>query len=525
MKQGWHCWQRPVGAALAALVMVLPRVAAAQAFSGDLLDAVRLTLHHDAALAVSRQQIVASEGLLLSARAPFDTLWNVGISQQRTYTPQPSSSVGGVDLLARQTGYKAGFSRRLESGIVINPVLSVDRIRDDGLNSTAPSTGNVAINFVFPLLKGRGTEVNTAPVTSAALALDAARYGYRHTLSLSVVRTVTAYWDVVAARQTLELARLAESRAGQLLANARKLAKADEIPTADLLKYEVRRVAQESDRLRVEQQVIQAVQALAQAINVPIEALNAPPLGFDPFPLAQAARLTLLENETALARLLASSAERRLDLRAAEQRLHSARTLADAAQRNSGTQLDLALSVGYNGIAEGRSAATALRALGYPARGPNVALTLNYTLPTKDFEGRGLILQREAAAEQARIELDALRLRVAGDMRTQLESLRAAIRQLDKASLQQRLQTTIYDNEKRSYQAGLSSLLELFTTESQLTTYQTEWVQAQRNFAQALILFRHQTASLLQGDQDGLSLQAATLTALPDAAPLTDISR
>ena len=495
--------------------MVLPHIAAAQAFSGGLQDAVLLTLRNGAVVGASRQQVAASEGLLLSARTPFDTLWTAGVSQQQTYTPLSAGS-GAADTLNHQTVYKAGFSRQLESGIVVSPALSVDRIQDDSYNSTSASRANVAITVTVPLLKGRGTEIVMAPVTSAALALDAARDSYRHAMALSVTQTGTAYWDLVAARQMLDLTRLAEARVNDLLVNARKLARADEIPRADLLKYEVRQVTHAMERVRAAQLVVQATQALAQAMNAPIGDIDALPHGLDPFPQAGDAKLALLDNQDALARLLAGSMERRLDLRAAERRLRAARALADAAGRDSATQLDLGLSVGYNGRADGRSAGTALSALGYPARGPNVALTLHYTLPAGGYQRRGAILQREAAAEQARVEFDALHLRVAGDVRTQLDALRAAIVQLDAANRQQRLQSRIYDNEKRSYQAGLSSLLELFTTESQLSGYQTEWVQAQRHFAQALILFRYQTASLLPGDRDGDSLRAITLTTLPD---------
>jgi outer membrane protein TolC len=159
--------------------------------------------------------------------------------------------------------------------------------------------------------------------------------------------------------------------------------------------------------------------------------------------------------------------------------------------------------------------------VGHSAHGANVGVTLNYTLPSGDFERQGLILQREAAAEQAQTNLDALRLRARSDAVTQLEALRSAIAQLDKTSAQRRLQTTIFENEKRSYRAGLSTLLDLFTTESQLTAYQTGWVQAQRNFAQALVLFRFQTASLLLPGKESNSLlddsplQAESLTTLP----------
>jgi outer membrane protein len=509
----------PLKASLLALALVLPCWAGAQVFSGSLLDAVTLTLRQDASIASGRLQVAASRGQLLSARAPFDTLWTAGMSQQQSFTPLPAS--GGAVLDSSQLTYQTGVSQRLASGVVINPTVSVSRLHDDVSNYTAPSTGNVALNVVVPLRKGAGSDVVTAPVTAAGWSLQASRNSYRHIQAQAVVRTANAYWNLVAARQSLELASLAESRAGELLANARKLARADEIPRADLLKYEVRRVAQESDRLSAALQLSQALQALSQAVNAPIESLAATPHGLDAFPKAEDARLALLDDPAAVAQLLAGSAERRADIRAAEQSLRAANTLADAARRNSGTQLDLGFSVGYSGMTEGRAGVSTLGALGQPARGANVGLTLSFTLPSGDFERRGLILQRDAAAGQAQTDLDALRLRAGSDARAQLDALRAAIAQLDKANTQRRLQTTIFENERRSYQAGLSTLLDLFTTESQLTAYQTGWVQAQRNFAQALVLFRFQTASLLARGTDELDgpesqlLQAGSLTTLP----------
>ncbi|NML85211.1 TolC family protein [Polaromonas sp.] len=514
---------RPSIPTLAALALgwafISPHSVCAQVFSGSLADAVQLTLHQEPSVSISRQQIAASQGQLLSARAPFDRLWNAGVSQQQSYTPIPAS--GGAALASRQLGYSAGVSQLLESGVVLNPTVSVNRIRDDAANSTAPSTSNVAFNVVIPLRKGAGRSVTTAPVTAAALSLEASRSSYLHTQAQAVARTVTAYWDVVAGHQSLDLALQAEARAGELLADARKLARADEIPNADLLKYEVRREAQESDRLRSALQLRQALQVLSQAMNTPIEALEAAPRGLDAFPRAEDAQLGLLDDPAAVARFLASGADRRNDIRAAEQRLRAANTLAEAARSNSATQLDLGLSVGYSGMTEGRAGAATLLALGQPARGANIGLTLNYTLPGGDFERRGLILQREAAAGQAQTDFEFLRLRVRGDMQTQLDALRAAIAQLDKANTQRRLQTAVYENEKRSYRAGFSTLLDLFTTESQLTAYQTGWVQAQRDFARALVLFRFQTASLLSfglGGADRVEenlLQAGSLTTLP----------
>ena len=487
------------------------------------MDAVLLTLQSSDGVAASKQQVAASEGALLSTRAPFDTVWTAGASQQQSVRPQIAAA-GGGDFVSRQSGYSAGVSRRLESGTVVNPAITINRTRDDASNATAPSYSNVALNFVIPLLKGGGKQVNTAPTAAAALGVDAARDSYRHALSASVSRTVATYWDWVAARQALELADQARQRTAESLEIAKKLAAADEIPKADLLKYDVRRVVQEAVQERSAQQVRTAALALAQAMNVPLTAVTTPKpaSSVDTFPQAQSARLALLGDNAALTQLVASSAEQRYDLRAAEHRLRAAQQLAQAASTDSSKQLDLNVSVGYTGLAEGRSALGAFSALGYPGRGANIGVTLNYTVPAGNLDKQGLVAQRGAAAELARIELDTLRLRIAGDVTTQLDALRTAVGQLEKAREQRRLQSIIYENEKRAYQASLSTLLELFTVESQLNAYQTEWVDAQRNFAQALVLFRFQTGRLLPGSASSGSIRGISLTALPEPFELVD---
>jgi outer membrane protein TolC len=504
-------WHAPL---LAVLALALVPAARAQSYSGHLLDAVRIAARHDPGVAASRQQVRAGEGALLEARAPFDTQWSAEVSRQRSYLP-----VLGIDnaVPTQQLTYKAGASRKLASGMVLQPALSLDHVRDDALQANGPATGTAALTLVVPLLKGAGAEVNLAPVVAAGENLQAAGAGYRHSLALAVARTVAAYWDRVAAGRVLELAQLAESRARGLLANARRLADADEIPRADLLKYEARRTAQESARMAAEQQLLQATQGLAQAMNVPLGEVAAAG-ALDDFPPAQGAHLERLLQPAALQRLVDDTLARRQDVQAAQRRLRAARTLAEATRHDRGTQLDLALSVGYTGLAHAGSSAGAWNALGRPAPGPNVGVTLTYVLPAGDRARRGLLMQREAAEEQARVELDALRLRIEGEVRTQLAALRSAAAQLAQAQRQRDLQTTIYEHERLGYQAGLSTLLDLFTAESQLTASQSEWVQAQRDFAQALVLFRYHAALLPHSDAELARLDADTLTSLPAAA-------
>lgn len=496
--------------------LLAPAASLAQGFSGRLLDAVKLTLEHESSLAAARQKIISDEGALLSARAPFDPVWNAGVTSQRNFTPLNTAS-GGGSIEQSQTVYQAGLSQRLESGVVINPTLNVTRLRDTGVNRIPQSSSNLALKLVIPLLRGRGTRVNLAGVSAAELSLQAARLDYRHTLSASILRTTSAYWDLVAARHSVVLARVALDRASASQSNARRLADAGEIPRADLLKYRAQQLSQVTRLVSAEQQVVQAGLALAKAMNLPSGQLAADTVELQEFPTLEELGPSLAGRLQALLPLIGQ--DLRADVRAARERARAAQVLADGLQRDSAQQLDLTFSVGYNGLREGQSALGSVGALGPWGRGPNVSLSLNYTLPVSNQDRRGLISQREAAAEQARLSYEAMQLSAQGEAHEQLQALSAAVAALQTAREQKALQTSVYENERKAYQAGLSTLLDLFTAETQLTSTETDLVLASRNLAQALVRFRFQIVRLVPEDVDSFTLDTRTLLTLPEHAP------
>lgn len=493
----------------------------ADGFHGSLLEAVFITLQNEQSIAASQQQIIGAEGQVLTGHSVFETTINTSISQNQTYTPFPIATTAAIgssvpDIKSRQTSYSLGVSQKQSYGLIINPVLSVIRIEDNYINQASPSSGNATINFTLPLLKGWGSAVNTAPEESAKFAREAATYNYSHTLTASITKTVSSYWDYLGAKKSLDVAKIAEARAETLLSDARKLAQGDEIPASDIIKYEAKLAGQVSVRIAAEQRLKAARGALFNAMNITDGLEESTTLKNDDFPEPEQANLGLLTDTENLTRLIDNAKKRRFDVVAAEYNLQAAETLATAAQIDNKSRLDLTVSVGYNGLINGKSATQSYLALSNPASGANAAATLNYAIPVTNSANRGQVLQTSAAARQAQIELEALNNSVTTDARVQLNNLLTAVAQLEQTRKQLGLQTTVYENEKRKYYAGMSTVIDLFTNESQLTSYQINMVDARRNFAQALILFRFSTGTLLTHDQDGQSINKAQLTTLPN---------
>lgn len=504
---------RALGALAAGLMLAWPFSALAQVFQGRLLEAVLLTLQHEPNVAAASRQIAYTEGQLQAARGEFDTVLDAGAGIGQTRVPLAAAlqSPGRTQANASTAGYSIGSTTRLRSGITVAPVLRVDRLRDNQGAASAPASSQVALNVVLPMLRGRGVETNTAAERAARENLQAAEFAYRHTVAARIAGSVNAYWDYLAALRALDIRIQSEARSLLLLDDARRLARGDEIPQADVLQNEAQLARDRGFRLVAEQAVVEARSALAIAMGMPAADPMQLALPADDFPDLQPAQLAQLQAMPPVA-----PPAGRFDLLASHRRLAAAGILFDAVRRDPGSQLDLTVSVGYSGLVENRPALAAMEALGRPASGFNASIGLVYVLPVQGNTQAGQLRQRAALADQARIELEALLLSVKAAIAVQRANLSSAVLQLDQQRQQVVLQTQVFANERKKYRLGLATVLDLLTVETRLTSDELAVIDIRRRLAQALVNYRFETGTLLGAGGDVQRIDMQSLTTLPE---------
>ena len=490
-----------------------PGAVLADAFRGRLMETVLLTLQHEPNIAVANRQIALSEGQLQTVRGEFDTVLDAGVSSAQSRTPlvEALQAPGRTQIDGRTTSYTVGASTRLRSGVTVTPALRVDHARDNASAITGPATSQLALIFTLPLQRGRGVEVNTAAERAAQETLQSADFAYRHTVAARISRSVSAYWDYLAALRSLDIRVESERRSLLLLDDARRLAKGDEIPQADVLQNEAQLASDRGFRLAAEQAVVEARSALALAMGVPDTDVARLAVPLDDFPELAPSAATRLQ---AMAPVAAPAG--RFDLLALQHRLLAAEILYDGVRRDPVSQLDLTVSVGYNGLVENRSALAAVEALRRPASGFNASVGVVYVLPVQGNTQRGQVRQRAALAEQARIELEALLQSVRAGIAVQRANLSSAVLQLEQQQLQVRLQAQVFANERKKYRLNQSTVLDLLTVETRLTTDELAVIDARRRVAQALVGYRYETGTLLNAEGDVQNLTLQTLTTLPE---------
>lgn len=495
------------------LALAWADAACAQAFQGRLIEAVLLTLQHEPNIAAANRQIALSQGQLQSVQGEFDTVLDAGVATGHTRTPLIAAlqAPGRTQVNAHATSYSVGSTTRLRSGVTVSPVVRVDHLRDNLNAGSKPASSQLALHFTLPLLRGRGRETTTAAERAAREVLHASELAYRHTVAGRIASSANAYWDLLAAQRSLDIRVKSEARSLLQLDDARRLARGDEIPQADVLQNEAQLARDRGLRLAAEHTVTEARSALAIAMGVPglDVMLIASPV--DAFPDLLPADLGALRGLAA-----ATLPAGRFDLLASHRRLAAAEILVDAVRKDPASQLDLTVSFGYNGLVENRSALAAMEAFGRPASGFNASVGFVYILPVQGNAQAGQVRQRTALADQARIELESLALSVKAGIAVQRSNLASAVLQLEQQQQQVLLQAQVFANERKKYRLGLATVLDLLTVETRLTSDELVVIDARRRLAQALVNYRFETGTLLNAEADGQQLDMQSFTTLPE---------
>lgn len=498
---------------------LLARAAASQESSAvpatppglTLTEAIRLALDHDPNLELSRSQVDAALGALLSNSGLFDPV------VRQTLTAQEEAVAGSRD--PRTLLSSSSVSQTLRSGLTLTP--TVDLLRtDDGPPGSAPNN-DATVTFVLrqPLLRGRGRAAVAAGETAARHEVAAAEHDLRHTAALRILAVASQYFTAHAARLSLDILRDDEARSRDLLGTTERLIEADITPAAERVQVEANLVANESSRVSGERALFEARQRLGREIGLGLGEIAALPLPSDPFPALAPAAVPPAETSAAPWVLLARS--RRGDLAAARERQAGAEALLAAAENALLPQLDLVVTPSYTGTDEGESPDRFFTPLVRNVPGLASSVSLALTLPLGNRRALGDRIQSEAALRRVALSIDLLSRQIDADVAISLHDVGRLAEQLERSRLAVRLFTQAVANEEKKLQAGSSTLLDLLSQRDRLTAARQNEVSAGLSLALALLRLRFETGTLIRSAGEELAVDTAGLLSLPSPSEVS----
>jgi outer membrane protein TolC len=487
-----------------------------------LLDAVHLTLSSNPDIQLQEKQVEYSRGVLQQATGQFDPVLSLNAGHSVENSPlnrQTRDGYAGQGLFLDQvrnetTSYSLGVEKRLRNGMLLAPSMGVTNTTGtlgDAAGLPPQAQGRISFSLRVPLLKNGGLAAAAAE-DAERLEWEAASQEMRFKVSQAILNTATAYWGFLAARENLEIAREAESGVRRMLEDTKKLVEADELPAADLYVLRANLQDKSAARIAAEKSLHDARQKLGAAMGLPqprialiepLDGLPQPPMAFSALP-EQSARLTVL------------AVARRADLAAARLRQDSARARLGAARDNLKPQLDVAINVGYAGLAESSGARAITGGLEQNRAGANAGASLIYQWPFDNNAARGLYRQQAAIHDQRTLRAASAEREIGIGVQSALSDLMHSAALFRESGETVELYRVAVENERTKHKLGTSTMIDVLSTHDRLLGARQNNVAYRLNTLSALARLNFETGALLAGETSGQqSVRLERLVSVP----------
>ncbi|PTX62145.1 outer membrane protein TolC [Kordia periserrulae] len=449
-----------------------------------------------------------AEGGLKIQTSAFDYQLTSGLSLTRNnlnpFEADPRSSFLTGDLNSRFTGASVGLQRKFRSSFTVN--LSVDytmmndnfplnRFNQDVGAFTQEHIVTSTLSLTQPLLRGRGKKIATALEEASKLNLESVDDNAEFANSFELLQLGTAYWQYVAAYKSLEVFEQNEARVRRVLEITQELVKADKKPAGDLAQIQADLASQERQTKVAEQALYSAKLNLGRVIGISEEESKRLGNPADEFP-------SIIEsgyvNNLNIDDFKEIAQNNRLDIIAAKKTQEAIELQLNLAQNDKQPQLDLTGFVSYGGMNMGNGLDRALATFSRnEGRDVGFGLGLRFSFPVNNNLARGRFIQNEVAFKDQEIANKNLQRNIDLNVSIAMNNLDNSVLILEKALESLEFYQEVFNNEQVKFQNGLTTLLNLILFQERLTFAQLDYLQAQQQFANAIINLRYETGTLL----------------------------
>ncbi|MEW7281267.1 TolC family protein [Aquimarina sp. 2201CG1-2-11] len=490
---------------------------------GDLIQLSRLTFDKSPIIKRNELQIDNSEASFQIQRSTFDYQFSSGLSlsnkRDHLFTLDSRNVILGNDdiIETRNTGFSLALQRKFRTGLSANINVDYSQLADnfpiDRFNQNVGEfISNHTVSSTFsltqPLLRGRGLKITTAQEKSASLQLESTQYNFELTSSFELLQMGVAYWQYLAAYKNLAVFKQNEERVGNVLRITKELVKADKKPAGDLIQIMADLANQERQTRVAEQNLHNARVNLSRAIGLDERESTQIGIPTNEFPTIDTSGF---DENIAVDLFINLAKENRKDLKAFEKQLQALELRLDLAFNNRKPQLDLTGFVSYGGMNMGNGVQQAFNSVSNTeGRNYTVGARLNLSFPISNNLARGTFLQNKTAVTDQEIATNNLGRNIDLNVSIALNNLKNSVLILQKAEETLGYYQNVFANEQIKFQNGLTTLLNLILFQERLTFAQLEYLQAQQQFATAIINLRHETGTLITMQENRLVLSSIT---------------
>lgn len=376
------------------------------------------------------------------------------------------------------TGGTASISYRSTRGETNNETIQV--------NPRFTQSARLAYNQ--PLLRNFGRTATERDIVIQRLASTIDQEDFDTEVEQLVQDISDAFWQLVEAREQLEVAEQALALADELHENNKIQVRVGTLAPLETVRSEAGVADRRVDIITRTADVEDLQDTLRRLMN------------FEQGNLWQLPIIPEIQDEEIITEVdLASAIEKSLahrnDLRRMRLQIEQAALDAKVARNSLKPQLDL--DAGYNNSGEtGEYSDSLNQVLSRDFDGWDVQLTFN--VPIRNRAARARAASAQLAVEQFEAELADLRQFAITTVRQQARAVESAAQQIEAAKLSAGLEEQNLEAERKRYENGLSASFEILQIQEDLAQARSREVSAVANYRRALVSLHRATGDLLE---------------------------
>ena len=421
-------------------------------------------------------------------------------------TSPSTGGLTGADILTRERrNLNTSVEQLSPWGGIGGVAFNAFRQEDNSIftNPNPLFLSDLDVTYTQPLLRNFGSIATERGIKIAQLNSEISREAFEQQVATTLQQVEIAYWNLVEARQQVEVARESLSLARELHQMNRVRVDVGTLAPLELVQSEVGIATREEQIILAEADVQSAEDELRRLMHLEQGELWDKPI--EPTTPAETERADI-DLDAAIATALAERPELR------NQRLRT--DLLDLESRFFRNQmrprLDLTARYGYNGIGgDFRDEETGVITPGGFSdavdqiadrlfEGWRVDLLFGYPLQNRTARARKAIADLDL--EQGRNELSELEENVIVEVRSAVRGVRTAAQQIESTRASRGLAERNLDAERKRYENGLSTSFQVLEITEDLTAARSREVAAIASYRRALAEYWRATGRLLEAE-------------------------
>ncbi len=419
-------------------------------------EAIALALKKNFDIQVQQYTLASAKDAVVIQQAAFDPTINSSLRRSLNQQASQTNRLDDLNRVAavgpRSDTTTMSVGATLPRNPITNGTVSVNtNISRSATNSTTallnPSFNHgVSATLTQPLLNGAGRHMATAALQRAKLGVNIASIAYRKQVLQVITDTENAYYNLVAARETLRI-RQNSLEASQKLFEENQARRTTGVATdLDVLSSEVGVATSRSGVIQAEQSIRDAEDRLLSLLNAPDFEVRIGPVALPDY----------RDGPPNFAQSYKLARESYPDTLSAEEAIKQLRLDLETARRNQQPDLDLSATLGYTARATSAGYEQAIANLPND-HGNNWALGLNYSMPWGKHADKARYRQAQSSVLSRQVQLEELEQTLLVSVRMQIRAIETFLATLQIRAKATELAARQYDQQKARYDAGLST--------------------------------------------------------------------